>query len=118
MQLTDQIKSRVDIVDVVSQYVTLKKAGKNYKGLCPFHDERSPSFFVSPDKEIAYCFSCQGGGDVFKFIMQIEDCSFGEALQILAEKADIDLQSSDEYKSFSADRKEKINKEDKDEYLR
>ena len=85
-ELLNEIKSRNDIVDVISQYVALKRSGRNYFGLCPFHNEKSPSFSVSPDKQIFKCFGCNVGGDVFRFIMKIENVSFVESVQILAKK--------------------------------
>ena len=95
IQYTDDIKEEIrasnDIVDVVSQYVTLKKSGRNYFGLCPFHSEKSPSFSVSPDRQYFHCFGCHKGGDVFTFISEIERVSFREALEMLAEKSGIAL---------------------------
>lgn len=93
-ELLDEIKSRNDIVDVVSQYVILKRKGRNYFGLCPFHNEKSPSFSVSPDKQIFKCFGCNVGGDVFRFIMKIENVSFVESVQILAKRANIEIQTN------------------------
>jgi DNA primase len=86
-----QIRSSVDLYEVVSQYVQLKKSGKNYFGLCPFHSERTPSFSVSPEKQLFYCFGCGTGGDVITFIMEIEQLTFYEAIQFLAEQAGIPL---------------------------
>lgn len=84
----DEVKSRLDIVDVVSQYVpSLKRAGQSYKGLCPFHREKTPSFIVTPSMQIYKCFGCGEGGDVIKFIEKMERVDFGEALQIAAERA-------------------------------
>src|SRR5690606_5381915 len=76
----EEIRFRVDIVDVVAEHVSLRRAGKNYVGLCPFHQERTPSFTVSPDKQMFYCFGCQAGGDVFAFLMRREGLSFPEAV--------------------------------------
>ncbi len=90
-QKIDQIKQTADIVDVVSQYVNLKLRGKNYVGLCPFHQEKTPSFTVSPDKQIFYCFGCQTGGDVFSFIKAHEKISYPEAIRMIAERYHIDL---------------------------
>lgn len=86
-----EIKNTVDIVDIISDVVTLKKAGKNYIGLCPFHSEKTPSFTVSPDKKIFHCFGCQTGGNVFTFIMKSEGISFPEAVRIIAAKCGIDI---------------------------
>jgi DNA primase len=88
----DQIRQSVDIVEIISDYVQLKKQGRNYFGLCPFHGENSPSFSVSADKQIFHCFGCGAGGNVFSFLMEIEGLSFQEAAVKLAEKANIDLQ--------------------------
>lgn len=89
--IIDQIRAQSDIVDIIGRYVTLKKAGRNYKGLCPFHKEKTPSFTVSPDKEIFYCFGCGAGGNVFSFIMQHEKVGFGEAARLLAQHANIKI---------------------------
>ena len=94
-ELIDEIKNSNDIVDVVSQYVRLKRTGSNYSGLCPFHSEKSPSFFVSPNKQIFHCFGCGVGGNVFHFISKIEGVNFRESVKILAEKANITLPSLD-----------------------
>ena len=90
-ELIDEIKSKNDIVDVISQYVILKRSGRNFFGLCPFHKEKSPSFSVSPDKQIFKCFGCGVGGNVFHFISKIENLSFKEAVEELAEKAGVEL---------------------------
>ena len=90
-ELIDEIKNNNDIVDVVSQYVHLKRSGRNYFGLCPFHSEKSPSFAVSPDKQIFHCFGCGVGGNVIHFISKIEGINFRESLELLAERANITL---------------------------
>ena len=90
-ELLEEVRSRNDIVDIISQYVTLKRKGRNFFGLCPFHNEKSPSFSVSPDKQIFKCFGCGKGGNVFHFLMNAENISFVEAVQILAERANIEL---------------------------
>ena len=87
----EEIKSRVDIVELISQYLTLKKAGRNYLGLCPFHQEKSPSFTVNRDKQIFYCFGCGEGGNAITFLMKIADKTFPEAIKDLAEKAGVVL---------------------------
>lgn len=87
-----QIRQSVDIVEIISEYVQLKKQGRNYFGLCPFHGENSPSFSVSTDKQIYHCFGCGAGGNVFSFLMELEGISFIEAAIKLAEKANIELE--------------------------
>lgn len=87
----EEVRSRNDILDVISGYVKLKKQGSNYFGLCPFHNEKSPSFSVTPSKQMFYCFGCQKGGNVFTFIEEYENCEFPEALQMLAERSGIAL---------------------------
>ncbi|MGX7351294.1 DNA primase [Enterococcus canis] len=84
-QVIDEVRSRSNIVDVIGQYVQLKKSGKNYMGLCPFHEERSPSFSVAEDKQIYHCFGCGKGGNVFTFLQDLEGISFPEAVQKVAE---------------------------------
>lgn len=93
--LIEQIRSGVSIVDVVSQYVTLKKSGLNHAGLCPFHSEKTPSFLVSDSKQIFKCFGCGEGGDVFKFLMLMEGLTFPESVQQLAERTGVPLPQSD-----------------------
>ena len=87
----DKVREATDVVDIVSEYLTLKKKGKNFLGLCPFHQEKTPSFSVSPEKGVYHCFGCGKGGDVFNFVMDLEHFSFPEALRYLARKANIDL---------------------------
>lgn len=93
--IIDEIRTNNDIVDVISQYVILKRSGRNFFGLCPFHREKSPSFSVSPDKQIFHCFGCGVGGDVFGFIRKIENIEFKEAIELLAERSNIKLPTSD-----------------------
>lgn len=90
-RLLEDIKSRLDIVDVISDHIELKRSGQNYKGLCPFHSEKTPSFMVSPDKQIFHCFGCGTGGNIVTFVMRYENSSFSETLKILAKKAGLDL---------------------------
>lgn len=85
--IIDEVRQANDIVDVISQYVHLKRSGRNYFGLCPFHNEKSPSFSVSPDKQIFHCFGCGVGGNVFTFLSKIENIGFIEAVQNLARKS-------------------------------
>lgn len=89
--LVEEIRNTNDIVDIISQYVILKKNGRNFLGLCPFHREKTPSFSVSPDKQIFHCFGCGLGGTVINFISRIENLNFRESLEFLAEKSGIIL---------------------------
>jgi len=90
-KILEEIKSRLDIVDFISDYVELKKAGQNYKGLCPFHSEKTPSFIVSPDKQIYHCFGCGEGGNIFSFIMRHDNITFPEAVKTLARRAGVKI---------------------------
>ena len=87
----EEVRTRNDIVDIIGQYVNLKKKGANYFGLCPFHNEKSPSFSVSPGKQMYYCFGCGAGGNVITFVMEYENYSFVEAVKMLADRAGITL---------------------------
>jgi DNA primase len=100
-----EIKNRVDIVDIVSELVQLKTAGRNYLGLCPFHSEKTPSFTVSPEKQIFYCFGCGAGGNAFSFLMKMDGLSFPEAVRRLAKRYGIEIPE----KALSADQKRRLN---------
>ena len=94
-ELIEEIKNSNDIVDVISQYVILKRSGRNFFGLCPFHKEKSPSFSVSPDKQIFHCFGCGVGGNVIHFVSKIENIDFRETIELLANRANITLPTLD-----------------------
>jgi len=102
------VKSRVNIVDVVGEYVKLTKAGNNFKACCPFHQEKTPSFNVNEEKQFYHCFGCGVGGDVFSFIMEIENIGFRESLELLAEKAGVELQNNFAQNSQSQDKKKQM----------
>ena len=89
--IIEEVRQKNDIVDVVSQYVKLTRKGSSYFGLCPFHNEKTPSFSVTPGKQMYYCFGCGAGGNVFNFIMEYENYTFGEALKHLADRAGVEL---------------------------
>jgi DNA primase len=92
MSVASEVKQKIDIVDLISESVVLNKAGRNYKGLCPFHQERTPSFVVYPDNQTWHCFgACSEGGDAFSFVQKLEGVDFGEALHILARRAGVSL---------------------------
>ena len=89
--IIEEVRTRNDIVDVISGYVKLTKRGSSYFGLCPFHNEKTPSFSVTPGKQMYYCFGCGAGGNVFTFLMQYENYTFTEALQHLADRCGVEL---------------------------
>ena len=90
-EIIEEVRQSNDIVDIISQYMHLKRSGRNYFGLCPFHNEKSPSFSVSRQKQMYYCFGCGAGGNVFTFLMEYENFSFMEAVKFLADRAGIAL---------------------------
>ena len=115
-ELVEEVRSRNDIVDVIGGYVRLQKKGSTYFGLCPFHNEKTGSFSVSPNKQMYYCFGCGAGGNVFTFLMQYENFTFGEAMQTLADRVGIELpkQEMSEAQKREADHRTRlleINKE-------
>ena len=91
MDQIEQVRQKTDIVELINSYIPLKKAGRNFKALCPFHSEKTPSFIVSPERQIFKCFGCGEGGSVFNFLMKYENMEFGEALRFLADRAGITL---------------------------
>ena len=110
MSTIDDIKQRLDIVDVISSYLKLEKAGRNFKALCPFHQEKTPSFFIFPDRQSWRCFGCGAGGDLFSFVMKKEGTAFGETLKTLADKAGVSLERKKEaIEGKSTDRLYQIN---------
>ena len=109
MSVIDEVKERLDIVEVVSSYVTLKKAGRTHKGLCPFHTEKTPSFVVFPDTQSWHCFgACGTGGDIFAFVMRQENVDFSEALEILARRAGVELKPQTEAQKAEGDLQQRL----------
>ncbi len=110
-EIIEEVRQNNDIVDIISQYVHLTRKGRNYFGLCPFHNEKSPSFSVSPDRQIFHCFGCGVGGNVYTFLMKIEGITFVEALEQLAERANIQLpKTENSIDSFKEELKSKVYK--------
>jgi DNA primase len=108
MSVIDEVKQRVDIVDIISQYATLVKAGRNFRALCPFHSERNPSFYIYPEQQSWHCFgACNTGGDVFSFVMKQQNIDFGEAMRLLAQKTGVTIPSRSE-PDVKRDKKERL----------
>ncbi len=107
-QQIEQILNSVDIVDIISEHVKLRKRGKNFIGLCPFHTEKTPSFSVSSEKQIYHCFGCHAGGNVFKFLMEFEKISFVESVQEVADRVGIEIQYDEKYNFKSSQTEQEI----------
>ncbi len=106
MDQASQVREKIDIVALISEYIPLKKMGRNFNSNCPFHNENSPSFVVSPERQIWHCFGCGKGGDAFSFLMEYENLEFIEALRILGKKAGVEIKNTGS--SFSSSKKEAI----------
>jgi DNA primase len=105
MDQVDEVRQKTDIIQLISQYLSLKKSGRNFKALCPFHSEKTPSFMVSPERQIFKCFGCGAGGDVFQFLMRMEGLEFGEALRTLAKRAGVRLR---QYRPSEAEKQKQV----------
>jgi len=103
----DEVLARTDIVELIARHVQLKKSGSNFMGLCPFHHEKSPSFSVSADKQLFYCFGCGKGGGAFQFLTEHDGYSFPEAVEYLAEKAGLEVPQSREVDSGEQERRKR-----------
>src|SRR3989344_5281204 len=101
-----RIREKTDLIALISEFIPLKKTGRNFKANCPFHNEQTPSFVVSPERQIWHCFGCGKGGDAFTFLMEYENLEFVEALRILAKKTGIELSESDFVKKDTLPRME------------
>ena len=108
----DKLRAQADIVSIVSEYVPLNKKGRNYWGCCPFHQEKTPSFSVAPEKGFFYCFGCQAGGDAFRFLMRVENIGFGDAVKLLAQKLNIPVPERERTEA------EKLREREREEILR
>ena len=108
MDPVSEIKARLPIEELVGQYCQLQKKGRNFVCLCPFHNDSHPSFLVSPDKGIGYCFACSSGGDIFSFYQKIENVDFPQALKDLAEKAGVDLPKESKQDIVKKDEKDRL----------
>src|SRR5262245_61935366 len=106
--IIDEVRLASDVVAVVSDYVTLKKSGRNFFGLCPFHPEKSPSFSVNPDKQIFHCFGCGAGGNVYTFMQRQQNVSFPEAVRLLAKRAGIAIPEPDAEEATVAKEKDAL----------
>ena len=101
----EEVKNKIDIVGLINEYIPLKKSGRNYKANCPFHNEKTPSFMVSSERQIYKCFGCNEGGDVFSFYKKMEGVEFGEAMKFLAARVGVKLK---QYKPTEAEQKKEI----------
>ena len=111
MNELEEIKNKIDIVEYVGKYVQLKQSGRNFKGLCPFHSEKTPSFMVSPEKQIWHCFGCNDGGDVISFVEKIEGLSFPDAVKELASRAGVTLSQNFSQRKEPTDKFYEINEQ-------